>query len=117
MYEIDEQSLELEPEDEKEEENLMMSRLKKFDRDYMQKLLRKEGWEYEDNTYYDAQEIPMSAGNLDFSADEKLSTMMRRTNNRGDLSPTRNSIMHRRNIPKELSKNAAGQLSLRENIS
>jgi len=117
MYEMDEQSLELEPEGEKEEENLMMSRLEKFDRDYMQKLLRKEGWEYEDNTYYDAQEIPMSAGNLDFSADEKLSAMMRRTNNRGDLSPTRNSIMHRRNIPKELSKNAAGQLSLRENIS
>eukprot|EP00343_Euplotes_focardii_P005327 CAMPEP_0205808616 /NCGR_PEP_ID=MMETSP0205-20121125/12613_1 /ASSEMBLY_ACC=CAM_ASM_000278 /TAXON_ID=36767 /ORGANISM="Euplotes focardii, Strain TN1" /LENGTH=315 /DNA_ID=CAMNT_0053084559 /DNA_START=161 /DNA_END=1105 /DNA_ORIENTATION=- len=117
MYEMEENSLE--EVDEKEDDNNVVSRLEKFDREFLHKLLRKEGWEYEDGIFpFENGEVPMSAANMDFSVDEKLSAVMaKKSQNRGDLSPLENSIMHKRTIPKELTKEAVGQMSLRENMS
>ena len=57
MYEMDDNSMEEEVE--KEEENYVMSRLERFDREFLRKLLRKEGWEMVENTvYFDQQEYP-----------------------------------------------------------
>lgn len=115
IYEMDEQSLEEEVE---KEENYVMSRLERFDREFLRKLLRKEGWELGENTvYFEQHEYPGSAENLDLSAEDKNSVFFRRTQNRGDLSPIRNSIMHQPNIPKKLNKEAAQQFSFRENFS
>ena len=104
---------------EKEDDNYVITKLEKFDKDFLHKLLRKEGWEYEDNYFENPNAEPgMSIANLDYSVDDKLSAIVnKRSQSRGDLSPYRNSIMHKKNIPKQISKEAISQMSLRENIS
>lgn len=95
----------------------MVSRLENFDKNFLQRLLRKDGWEDEEPAFYDDfGDRPMPA-NFDNSLEERFSVAMKKTNKGGDLSPFRNSIMHRKNIPKELSQQAIGQLSFRANLS
>lgn len=94
-----------------------VTRLENFDRNFLQKLLRKDGWDDDyDNGFYDDVNIH-AVQNFDNSVEERISAVLKRTDRGGDLSPYRNSIMHKKNIPKELSHQAAGQLSFRDNFS
>jgi hypothetical protein len=88
----------------------MISRIENFDRDFLQRLLRKDGWDQEDPALYDdyANNMP---DNFDNSLEDRYSVAMKKTNKGGDLSPHRNSIMHKKNIPKELTHPQAAQIS------
>lgn len=72
----------------------LITRIENFDRDFLQRLLRKEGWEEDDPAFYDNfdRNLPI---NIDNSLEERFSAVMNKTNKGGDLSPYRNSIMHK----------------------
>jgi hypothetical protein len=94
----------------------MVTRLENFDKNFLQRLLRKDGWQDDEPAFYDEFGDRPGPG-FDNSLEERFSVAMKKTNKGGDLSPYRNSIMHKKNIPKELSQQAIGQLSFRANLS
>lgn len=92
----------------------VITRIENFDRDFLQRLLRKEGWE-EDDPYLN-DEFGRQYQDYDNSLEDRISAIIKNTNNM-DLSPYRNSIMHRKNIPKEVNEQVIAQMSMRHNLS
>lgn len=92
----------------------MITRIENFDRNFLQILLRKDGWEEDDPMFY--QEYMNKDPHLDYSSERRMSDLMKRSNNI-DVSPYRNSIMHKRNIPKKVTPEVIAQMSIRENMS
>ena len=93
----------------------LISRIENFDRDFLQPMLRKPGWEEDEPLFHDEFIEPYQ--HYEGSVEERFSATVKRTNKGGDLSPYRNSIMHKKNIPKEVDKSVRGQFSMRENFS
>ena len=92
----------------------IITRIENFDRDFLQRLLRKEGWEEDDPIFHEDFGRPYQ--DYDNSLEDRISAIMKHTNNL-DLSPYRNSIMHKKNIPKEVNEKLMVQMSFRNNLS
>jgi hypothetical protein len=70
----------------------MMTRVENFDRNYLQKLLRKDNWEDQGEFFHNEFVEPFEQ--FDDSQEARYSHMMG-TGRGGDLSPHRASIMHK----------------------
>ena len=92
----------------------LISRIENFDRDFLQRLLRKEGWE-EDDPYLN-EDFGRQYQDYDNSLEDRISAIIKNTNNM-DLSPYRNSIMHKKNIPHQVNEQVIAQMSMRHNLS
>lgn len=94
----------------------VITKIGDFDEEFLQRLLRRPGWE-EDEAVFPFDELDKNNPNVNQSIEERFSNVMKITNRGGDLSPYRNSIMCKKNIPKEISQPGAGQLSFMDNFS
>lgn len=112
---IDERDFDPNRVEEKRKSIGMISRIENFDRNFLQRMLRKEGWEEDEPIFHD--EFVEEYQKYDQSLEDRFSATVKRNDRGGDLSLYRNSIMHKKNIPKEVDKSARGQFSMRENFS